>query len=151
MVVLIVQFANTLKEMVNQVGKDSRGCECTPLMAAAQYEHFQVVQYLIEQCEADPNIADSDGSNALHCAAGWNRTDTGVIQLLLNGMSLDSINQKWGGETYLVGETPLDRAYHFNRSPIRQEIIALVRSKGGKANKRDANGRWVGPGNLDLH
>ena len=29
-------------------------------------EHFQVVKYLIEQGEADPNIANSDGLNALH-------------------------------------------------------------------------------------
>ena len=49
----------TLKEMVNQVGTDSYGGECTPLMIAAWNEHFQLVKYLIEQCEADPNIADS--------------------------------------------------------------------------------------------
>ena len=141
----------TLKDMVSQVGRDRRGMEYTPLMIAAEYEHLQIVKYLIEQGEGDPNIADSDESNALHCAAGWNRTDTGVIQLLLNGMSLDSINQKSGGETYLVGETPLDRAYHFNRSPIRQEIIALLRLKGGKSNHYDENGRWVGEGNGDLN
>ena len=49
----------TLKDMVNQVGKDSRGLWYTPLMIAARYEHFQVVKYLIEQGEADPNIANS--------------------------------------------------------------------------------------------
>ena len=48
-----------------------------------------------------------------------------------------------------IGGTPLDWAYH-NHSPIRQEIIALLRSKGGKANCHDANGRNVGPGNGDL-
>ena len=30
--------------------------------------------------------------------------------------------------------------YECNRSPIRQEIIALLRSKGGIANKYDENG-----------
>ena len=55
----------TLREHVNQVGKNSDGVECTPLMAAAYGEHFQVVKYLIEQGEADPNIANSDGVNAL--------------------------------------------------------------------------------------
>ena len=59
----------TLKEMVNQVGRDSGGSEYTPLMKAGQFEHFQVVKYLIEQGEADPNIANSEGYNALHCAA----------------------------------------------------------------------------------
>ncbi len=43
-----------LKKMVNQVGKDSGGYKVTPLMAAARREHFQIVTYLIEQCEADP-------------------------------------------------------------------------------------------------
>ena len=57
----------TLKDMVNQVGRAWYGVEYTPLMIAAKNEHFQLVQYLIEQCEADPNIAFSSGWNALHC------------------------------------------------------------------------------------
>ncbi len=134
----------TLKDMVNQVGKNIYGAECTPLMAAAMNEHFQVVQYLIEQGEADPNIAHSDGWNALHIAASGNRTNVELIELLLTHMTLDSINKK------ARGYTPLDYAY-YNRSPLRQEIIALLRSKGGKANYFDANGRNVGRGNGDLN
>eukprot|EP00942_MAST-04A_sp_MAST-4A-sp1_P005993 g5993.t1 len=132
----------TLKEYVNQVGKSRGAYSRTPLMAAARYEHFQLVKYLIEQGEADPNIANSDGNNALHWAADENGTNTELIELLLTHMSLDSINKKnrWGS-------TPLDDAYRHNRSPIRQEIIALLRSKGGKANCFDENGRYVGYGN----
>ena len=133
-----------LKKMVNQVGKDSGGYECTPLMIAARYEHFQIVKYLIEQGEADPNIADSGGQNALHLAAWNNKKDTKVIELLLTNMPLTSINKKDGYGT------PLDYAYR-NDSPIRQEKIALLRSKGGKANCHDANGRNVGYGNGDLN
>merc|ERR1719231_1904192 len=59
----------TLKDMANQVGTDSDGYEETPLMIAAWGEHFQVVKYLIEQGEADPNFANRYGSNALHWAA----------------------------------------------------------------------------------
>ena len=137
----------TVKEMVSQVSKDSYGNEMTPLMAAAKSEHFQIVQYyLSEQCEADPNIADSYGMNALHYAAMSNRANTGVIQLLVNHISLNSINKKESR----VGFTPLDLAY-FSNSPIRQEIIALIRSKGGKANGHDENGRAVGYGNGDLN
>ena len=62
----------TLKEYVNQEGKNSGGGGWTPLMIAARYEHFQIVKYLIEQGEADPNIANSYGVNALHVAARYN-------------------------------------------------------------------------------
>ena len=136
----------TLKEYVNQVGKDSRGYEWTPLIIAATNEHFHVVKYLIEQGEADPNIADSDGWNALHYAAEWDRPDTELIELLLTHMTLNSINKKQSG-----GCTPLDLAYYYNKSPIHQEIIALLRLKGGKANNHDENGRNVGSGNGDLN
>ena len=137
----------TLKDMVNLEGKAiSDGYEYTPLIIAARYEHYQIVKYLIEQCEADPIIANSNGENALHYAAYKNRTNTELIHLLLTNMSLDSINKKntWGG-------TPLDFAYECNDSPIQQKIIDLIRSKGGKANCHDENGRRVGDGNGDLN
>ena len=119
----------TLKEMVNQVGRSSCGTERTPLMTAAENEHFQIVKYLIEQCEADPNIADSTGYNALHSAAQNNKKDTEVIELLLTHMPLNSINKK----DEVGGNTPLDLAYGYNDiSPIKQKIIDLIRSKGGK-------------------
>eukprot|EP00942_MAST-04A_sp_MAST-4A-sp1_P015174 g15174.t1 len=54
----------------------------------------------------------------------------------------------------LEEETPLDNAYddnYYNDTPLRQEIIALLRSKGGKANNHDANGSWVGYYNGDLN
>ena len=61
-------------------------------------------------------------------------------------MSLDSINKKnrWG-------RTPLDLHIIVIIISIRQEIIALLRSKGGKANWHDENGRDVGEGNGDLN
>ena len=135
----------TLKEYVNQKGKrsgyDINGNEWTPLIIAAEKEHFQIVKYLIEQGEADPNIADSNGVNALHLAASNNRTNTELIQFLLNLMTIDSINKEDND-----GLTPLDccyDCYEYNRSPIRQEIIALLRSKGGIANKYDENGNRI--------
>jgi hypothetical protein len=136
---------NTLEQYVNQVGTDSDGYETTPLMTAAMNEHFHVVQYLITY-GADPNIVLSDGYNALHFAAWYNRTNTELIQLLLTRMTLDSINKKTSG-----GYTPLDRAYSNNRSPIKQKIIDLIRSKGGKGNYYDASGWNAGEGNGDLN
>ena len=96
---------------------------------------------------ADPNIAGRDGWNALHIAARYNRTTSELSQLLLAHMTLNSINKKDRG-----GSTPLDFAYRRNHSrPIQQEIIALLRSKGGKANYFDENGRAVGAGYGDLN
>ena len=137
----------TLKDMVNQGGKTIHGNYRTPLMVAAVKEHFQIVKYLIEQGEADPNIANSCGRNALHWAVRYNRRNTELIELLLTHMTLDIINKKNIG-----GFTPLDCAYdNSDGCPIRQEMIALLRSKGGKANYFDENGRDVGPGNGDLN
>ena len=143
----------TLKDMVSQFGKDSAGeDEWTPLMKAAWNEHFQVVKYLIEQGEADPNILRNDGATALHVAARNNKTTTELIDLLLTHMTLDSINMEDGATARASGVcTPLDKAYFYNDSPIKQEIIALLRSKGGKANCFDENGRDVGEGNGDLN
>ena len=136
----------TLKEYVNQFGRNSNGYKYTPLMEAARHEHFQIVQYLIEQCGADPNIGRTDGMNALHFAAENNKKNTELIDVLLTHMPLNSINKKTSG-----GYTPLDKAYEYNDSPIKQEIIALLRSKGGKANFHDAHGRFAGDGNGDLN
>ena len=83
--------------------------------------------------------------NALHYAAEYNKKDTELIEFLLTNMSLNSINKK-----DVDGETPLDNVYD-NDSPIKQTIIDLICSKGGKANKYDENGRFVGEGNGDLN
>ncbi len=128
----------TLKDMVSQVGKDSRGWECTPLNIAAVKEHFQIVKYLIEQGEADPNIANSCGENALHLAARDNGANTALIQFLLNHLTIDSINKEDNWDN-----TPLDYCYEFNHSPIKQEMIALLRTKGGIANNFDENGNYI--------
>ena len=55
-------------------------------------------------------------------------------------MTMHSINKENGYDA-----TPLDVCYAENHGPMRQEIIALLRSKGGIANKHDLNGNynWV--------
>ena len=40
--------------------------------------------------------------------------------------------------------TPLDYAYGNNKSPIKNDIVALLRKYGGKACKYDKNGNNVG-------
>ncbi len=138
-----------LKDMVNQIGRNTIGWNCwTLLMIAALNDNFQMVQYLIENCEVDPNVTNKRGYNALHYAARYNTNINGIfiVQVLVNCMSLDSINKK-----ELDGYTPLDWAYIHNDSPLRQDIIEFLRSKGGKANYHDENGINVGRGNGDLN
>jgi hypothetical protein len=109
---------------VNKVYKH-HDCELTLLMIATMNEHFQVVKYLIEQGKADPNIASSGGYNALHSAAHIKKKK--LIKLLLTNMSFNSINKKTRD-----GATPLDYAYNHNDTPIRQEVIDLIREYGGR-------------------
>ena len=49
------------------------------------------------------------------------------------------------------GNTPLDYAYDLNKSPIKNEIVSLLRKYGGKANIYDKNGNWKGKGKGDLN
>ena len=70
---------------------------------------------------------------------------------LINENQFDYILANINKKNRWPGRTPLDVAYRYNRSPIQQEIIALLRLKGGKANCHDANGRYVGDGNGDLN
>lgn len=136
-----------MKETVNQLGYDSYGNNRTPLMSAAMYQHTNIVEYLLQQHDADVSITNDDGYNALHIAAYRNTTNTNLIQLLLNKMSLNDINHK----TNNWKDTPLDKCYRHNNTSIQQDIITLIRKHGGKANYRDKNGNRVGRGNGDLN
>ena len=55
-------------------------------------------------------------------------------------MTIDSINKEDKD-----GYTPLDDWYRYNISPIqhKQEMIALIRLKGGIANNYDENGNFI--------
>ena len=111
--------------MVSEVGTNSFGRSHTPLTVAATYEHSTIIEILL-QYNADTSTTNY-GSNALHYAA-YNKTNTTTVQLLLNNMKLEDINLK----NAYVGNTPLDNCYEYNNSPIKQQLINLIRQKGGK-------------------
>ena len=113
--------------MVNEVGTDSYGDSMTPLMAAACKEHSTIIEILL-QYNADTATTTDYGYNALHWAAYNNKANTTTVQLLLNNMKLEDINHKdtWNGNT------PLDLCYVHNNSSIKQQLIDLIRQKGGK-------------------
>ena len=113
--------------MVSEVGTNSNGTSgWTPLMAAAYYEHSTIIEILL-QYNADTATTDHNGRNALHYAALKNKTTTTTVQLLLNNMKLEDINHK-----DRHGNTPLDDCYNYNDSSIKQQLIDLIRQKGGK-------------------
>jgi len=112
--------------MVSELGTSSGGYSYTPLMIAAYNEHSTIIEILL-QCNADTATTTNDyGNNALHYAA-YNQTTTTTVQLLLNNMKLEDINHI---NTY--GNTPLDLCYKYNNSSIKQQLIDLIRQKGGK-------------------
>jgi len=113
--------------MVSEVGTSSNGSSHTPLIAAAFCEHSTIIEILL-QCNADTATTDDYGANALHIAAGNNNKTTTIVQLLLNNMKLEDINN----HKTRHGKTPLDHCYNYNKSFIKQQLIDLIRQKGGK-------------------
>ena len=126
----------SVDEMVSKEGKDSDGYSLTPLQSAAKNEQFEIVQYLVKTCTNKVDIigqTNSNGYNSLHYAAWYSKKNVQTLQFLIdnyNGKDIKTIiNQKDNN-----GDTPLDYAYEYNNSPIKNEIVSLLRKYGGKAN-----------------
>ena len=102
------------------------------LHVAAEKGHSDVVSLLLQH-GADVTPTNSRGWNALHIAARYNERTTTIVQLLLNNMKLEDINRKETEHSYNNnGRTPLDFCYYHNDSSIKQQLIDLIRQKGGK-------------------
>eukprot|EP00944_MAST-04C_sp_MAST-4C-sp1_P005873 g5873.t1 len=109
-----------VKALVNGVGNANSAC----LFAA--YDQVDIVDCLLKH-GADASIICSHGYNALHAAAWLCKINTKTVQVLLKNMALKDINQ--GDKD---GYTPLDYCYYYNNSSIKQDLIALIKSKGGR-------------------
>ena len=126
----------SVDEMVSKEGKNSDGNSRTPLQSAARKEQFEIVQFLVKTCTNKVDIigqTNSDGCNSLHYAASDSKKNVQTLQCLIdnyNGNIKTIINQKDNN-----GFTPLDYAYEYNNSPIKNEIVSLLRKYGGKANR----------------
>ena len=143
----------SLDEMVSKEGKNRDGYSITPLQQAANKEQFEIVQFLVTTCTNKVGIIGQTnriGVSSLHYAASGSKKNVQTLQFLIdnyNGKDIKTIiNQK---DKY--GSTPLDYAYAFNDSPIKNEIVSLLRKYGGKANCFDKNGNNVGEGKGDLN
>eukprot|EP00944_MAST-04C_sp_MAST-4C-sp1_P010602 g10602.t1 len=122
--------------------------------SAAAKEQFEIVQYLVKTCTNKVDLIgqtdSSDGMNSLHFAAMGSEKNVQTLQFLIdnyNGNIKTIINQK-----IKSGATPLDCAYGSPvNSPIKNDIVSLLRKYGGKANCCDKNGNFVGIGKGDLN
>ena len=100
---------------------------------ASYKEQLEIVQYLVKSCPTVDLIGQTDsiGHNSLHYAAQFSKKNVQMLQWLIdnyNGDIKQIINQK-----HKHGYTPLDRAYRYNKSPIKNDIVSLLRKYGGKA------------------
>merc|ERR1712159_276663 len=87
---------------------------------------------------------DSEDENSLHIAAEYSKKNVQMLQFLIknyNGDIKEIINHK-----NKDGYTPLDSAYKYNYSHIKNDIVSLLREYGGKANWYDKNGKIKGMG-----
>ena len=139
--------------MVSKEGKNSDGYSYTPLQSAAEKEQFEIVQFLVTTFNKVDLIGQTNitGNSSLHFAAENSKKNVQTLQFLIdnyNGKDIKTIiNQK-----NINGETPLDWAYFSTtNSPIKNEIVSLLRKYGGKANEYDKNGNKVGKGKGDLN
>ena len=114
---------------INSIGKNSEWDKRTPIGAAVEREHKDIVEYLLEK-GADPVKSIYDGGfTPLMIAAAYN-ADTDCINLLLKQQKvIEKINL---GD--FNGRTALDLAITFNKKKSREQIIELLKQKGGKRN-----------------
>lgn len=94
--------------------KDDNGY--TPLHAAAEYTHLDLLKYLVEQ-DGNVNVQDNDGDTPLHAC----ETVEAASVLLDLGAQLDIRNNE--------GLTPLEKAEEENDFP---ELIRFLRLRCGK-------------------
>ena len=111
------------------------------LILASFKQHFEVFDYLLKECSAEVGAVDSRGRNCMHWAAGHSLKDLRILKtILLHGGDRDGVlNAK-----DKFGRTPLDHAYdkknYVNCLPMKDEVVALLRSHGGKANHHNEYG-----------
>lgn len=136
-------------------GKDDEyGESLTPLQAAVKYQHLKIVKYLVDTF---PNVypnpigkTNTNNNSSLHFAAECSENNVQTLQFLIdnyNGKDIKNIINEKDKDGY----TPLDFAYKYNKSSIKNDIIKLLRQFGGKANYYDEYGVEVGKGKGDLN
>ena len=142
--------ANNYDKNGNQVGK-GRG-DLNDLVKACIDDDFEKVKALINDDDYGHLIdyTDWEGWNSLHLATEVFKKNVQTLQFLIDNYNGKDIKNIINQKTDRNGWTPLDWAYN-NDSPIKNDIVSLLRKYGGKANNYDKNGKSVGKGKGDLN
>ena len=69
--------------MMNKEGMDSTHTVYTPLQVASAYERKEIVQLLLDKCDADVSFKCDQGKNCLHRAAWYTKTSLDTMKVLL--------------------------------------------------------------------
>ena len=117
-----------VRDVLNQKGTGICGYTHTPLQVAAANEQVDAIKVLLAN-GAEPSVK-TRGWNALHFASQNSKKSIKAIEVLLSHMTLKDINYADEHDA----ETPLDVAYFYNFSPIRDDIVNVIRKYGGTTN-----------------
>ena len=137
----------SLRDLMNKEGMDSNRKVFTPLQVASELEHLEIVQYLLDECNADVSFTCDKGRNCLHRAAWYTENNLDTIMVLLNHR--ETVEEVVNCVDHYK-ETPLDVAYKYNTSDLQEKLVSLLRQHGAKANFFDRDGNLVGEGMGDL-
>ncbi len=142
---------NPFDLMLNGLGRNSAGKEYSPLMIAAAKEHIYVVHYLLNQqkyAAIDLGVVDANGNNVLHYVCGYNTKSIHLLNMLLhyyydNQQQQCHDNMQNDRKSFIIddifinrrnynGKSPLDWIIAFNKSKIKDQLIASIEQHGGK-------------------
>ncbi|KAK4462623.1 ankyrin repeat-containing domain protein [Cladorrhinum samala] len=108
----------------------------TSLACAIRNNHEEIARYLLDTCNADPNIENGYGNTSLHLAAA--SSSRGNVAIALSLLAREDVQPDTEN---LHGETPLFCAFKsMNCSPA---LIAALLDRGVDINSKDINGRSV--------
>eukprot|EP00942_MAST-04A_sp_MAST-4A-sp1_P000117 g117.t1 len=111
-------------------GIDHGGYENTGLGIASRNEHVDIVQYLLSLPQINVAALNKYGYNALHLAAWKNQKNLDVIKLLLSHKTCSNLVLHAKAN---IGANPLGLAQEYNNTNIKNDIVDLLVSKGGKS------------------
>ena len=122
----------------------------TPLHVAAQFNHLELVQYLVAEQQVDPMCQANDGSTPLHKAC--HRDNIDVVIYLAKAMSKYLSLKDVAGCRGRDGQTPLHSAALFGQLKVVKYFITELNCDPNIVQTGELHGRPTkGGGRIALH